>query len=310
MNHSMESTCLRWHMTYNHVKSPAHTLCVLVTSILNGVLALPAVLLNSIVIAAILKTRHLRTPSNFLLFNMAITDCVIGLLLQPLYIVARVLEQKDLKNVYCHIGILANYLTNTLPLALMLTLTAMSIDRFLAIKLMLRYRSSVTSSRVLSLLIALWSVVLLWGLSPIGVYRETFIAFLAVVFSLCLFVTFTAYWRAFRGLRVHQARVTPINPDTNEAAVCINVRKYHRSFTTMFCVFLLQLIFYIPDICCKILQLTYGASAALSVAIVVADTFVFLNATANPLFYFWRLRDVRRASVRVLKTCAVFKKPT
>jgi hypothetical protein len=290
-------SCPSWSLIYEVGKYDDMMVTIIVTCIINGLFILPGILLNSIILIAIVKTPSLQSPSNWLLSNLMFTDLLMGLLGQPLYIVIKVWSVQGVLHERCVAGIVEHFFANTLPLSLMLTLSVSSLDRYLAIRLMLQYRTTMTSFRAMLTIIVVWIFAILCWLSLIVLGKKGFVIFLAVIFLICLIFTFIAYFKAFRGLRRHQSQVS--SPD-NISTVCINVKKYHRSFTTMLCVFLLQLLLYTPDICAKFISVNHTTRSSL-IAILVSDTIVYINATLNPLFFIWRMRDVRRACKTIFR---------
>ncbi|XP_031573744.1 adrenocorticotropic hormone receptor-like [Actinia tenebrosa] len=303
MNTSVALHCESWSLIDDVGKIDDFVITIVITCIINGLFILPALILNGIIIIAIIKTPSLRNPSNWLLSNLIFTDFLMGFLGQPLYIVINIWRVQGVLYEHCPTGIAERIFTNILPLSLMLTLSVSSLDRYLAIRLMLQYRTTMTSFRAIIIIVTLWVFAMLCGLSLFFMGQKGFVILLAIIFMICLLVTFVAYFKAFHGLRKHQTQVS--SPD-NVSTVCINVKKYHRSFTTMLCVFLLQLLFYTPDICAKFFSVDQTTPKSSLIATLVSDTIMYANATLNPLFFLWRMRDVRRACKNLYKK--IFRK--
>lgn len=285
-----------WTLTSNHAKyDKLYNDTAIATCVINGLLALPTIGLNGLIIITIIKTKSLRSASNWFLGNLMLTDLLMGLCGQPLYILARIWNLKGFE-VLCGLGITERFFANTLPLTLMFTLTVSSLDRYLAIRLMLQYRVKMTSFRAIMMIIVLWLFAILCGCLLIVFGPSGFTIFLGVTFLVCLIVTFIAYFKAFHGLKRHQNQVS-----TSENLTCINVKKYQRSFTTMLFVFLLQLIFYTPVILSKFIIAHDYTGTNCFTMIFITDTIIYVNATLNPVFFIWRMRDVRRACKRTIK---------
>lgn len=62
---------------------------LLVNCVLNAIFSLIAAAGNGVILLVIWKTSSLHTPSNSLLFGLALTDFFVGLLTQPLYLATR-----------------------------------------------------------------------------------------------------------------------------------------------------------------------------------------------------------------------------
>ena len=114
--------------------------------VMNILLAFVAIIGNVVVLVAISRTPSLHTPSYALLFSLAITDLGVGLIVQPPHIITTVWRMRIIKEISC--GIVLCFFISTVAFlaASCLTMTAISIDRFLAIYLRVRYRVVVANA--------------------------------------------------------------------------------------------------------------------------------------------------------------------
>ena len=121
-------------------------------STVNFLLSLTAFLGNSLILVALHKEFSLHPPSKLLYRCLATTDLLIGLLIglatQPLYTIHWIsLVRKDW--VLCRFAFdTAFILGYQLGIVSLLTLTAIGVDRLLALLLGLRYRQTVTLKRM------------------------------------------------------------------------------------------------------------------------------------------------------------------
>ena len=105
------------------------------------------VVFSSLTIQAIRKTPSLPKPLKTLLSSLA--DVAVGLAAQPLFIVhLKILRETDTKILWVIHFALAN--------ASFLGIIALSLDRFLAVHLHLRYQELVTYKRFLGLVVLAW----------------------------------------------------------------------------------------------------------------------------------------------------------
>jgi hypothetical protein len=125
---------------------------------MNFVFAIIAVMGNSVLLFAIIKTPALHKPSVFLMCNLAVNDLAVGLLVQPLYVIYKVAEMNGLGSMSCYCGVIVNMLANLFSGMSFITVTCISIDRYLALYLHLRYVAIVTTERVVKVIIALWVI--------------------------------------------------------------------------------------------------------------------------------------------------------
>ena len=125
------------------------------TCVFNSFLFYSAVMLNCVAIYAIRRTSSLRRTLKTLLPSLAVSDVAVGLLGQPWYISLLVmwLQQNDPGcNTYKGFLIVLAlfFLTSFFGVVIV------SVDRFLAIHLHLRYQELVTHKRVVAVMILIW----------------------------------------------------------------------------------------------------------------------------------------------------------
>lgn len=128
--------------------------------VLNAFTAYTAIMLNSVTIHALRNTSSLPRNLKTLLLSLSVSDLGVGLMVQPMYIVARVLDLTES-------GAKSNPIYNTANKASLIIgvffsytsefgVMALSADRFLAIRLHLRYKELVTHSRVVAVMTSIW----------------------------------------------------------------------------------------------------------------------------------------------------------
>ena len=131
-------------------------------SVLNALLCLTAILLNSATLHALRKTSQTSVPPRnlkILLLSLVVSDLGVGLLVHPLQIAFLTVRLKNLpENGYTFKAAEIAYLlaTNFLGHASVFGVITLGIDRFLAVHLHLRYQEIVTRRRVVTLVIFVW----------------------------------------------------------------------------------------------------------------------------------------------------------
>ena len=112
--------------------------------VFNIFLSITAVLGNALIIVALHKESSLHPPSKLLLRCLATTDLCVGLISEPIN-VAYTMSQLNRHSNFCRFLSAANYLTGIILCGVsLMTMTAISVDRLLALLLGLRYRQVVT----------------------------------------------------------------------------------------------------------------------------------------------------------------------
>ena len=120
---------------------------VIANCVFNNLHCYTAIMLNIVTIHAIRKTSSLPKTLKTLLLSLAISDVGVGLFVQPLYtlLLAKWLQLNDP-------GCVSNYafvvVSSSFSAASFFGVMAVSVDRFLAIHLHLRYQELVTHKRV------------------------------------------------------------------------------------------------------------------------------------------------------------------
>ena len=178
----------------------------LVNCAINLPLALTTTLGNTLILAAIWKTPSLHSATNVLVFGLALSDLGVGLISQPLAIfkVSKLLgESKELTTLFgCFSGSLAS--------VSLLTVTAIGLDRYLALKLYLRYKELVTIKRVVCVHVIIWVGSILAAVLRSFVWNYDLVFFVSSstpIIAACLLINISVYQKLYRVCRFHRARI-------------------------------------------------------------------------------------------------------
>lgn len=263
--------------------------------VLNSVFALTATFQNLPVIYAILRTPSLHNPPYILLCSLASTDLLVGCIIQPLYIAHNAILLGG-QRFSCKLWMAKETLLLLFMFVSISTLVMISTERWLALHFHLRYREIVTVSRTLISICGTWFFctvsVIAW---PIGLDMYTFTAIGITVITIAAILLLFTYIKIFLVLRRHQALID------NQAKLhppSVSIRKHKKSSATMLYVVVLFFIFYAPTFYAMIHYLDSGqktSSVSQTILWEVAKTVALINASANPLMYYWKMREMRRA---------------
>ena len=124
-------------------------LIIVFNSTVNFPLSVLTIVGSTLVLVAVWRTPSLRSPSVILLCGLATTDLTVGLLVQPLFLSMELTLLSNSSAYNCVLGnpfITVSYTVCGVSLA---TLTAITIDRLLALKYHMRYSSIMTIQRAL-----------------------------------------------------------------------------------------------------------------------------------------------------------------
>ena len=267
-------------------------------SAINILLFTTAILGNSLILVALHKESSLHSPSKLLYSCLATTDLLVGLVTQPLYTtywMSLVHEHWSL----CQYARDAVYVSSyALCSVSLLTLTAISVDRLLAMLLGLRYKEVVTLRRTYIILAIFWIVSLLSGLFFHLNYRVTF--WLSVTAApLCLVISIASYTKIFRAISHHQAQIQDYAQQQPSQPNALIMARYRKAVYSALWVQLVLVVCYVPNMTVEIV-----ISKGLSNFMVIrgmANVLVFFNSTLNPFLYCWKISEVRRAVKQTIR---------
>uniref|UniRef100_A0A3Q0R5Q2 Histamine H2 receptor n=1 Tax=Amphilophus citrinellus TaxID=61819 RepID=A0A3Q0R5Q2_AMPCI len=119
---------------------------------------------NVLVCLAVCASRRLRCLTNCFIVSLAVTDLLLGLLVLPFSALLQLNDEWPLGAVFCNFYISMDVMLCT---ASILTLLAISVDRYLAVTMPLRYTSLVLPWRVAVAMVSVWTVSLAVSFLPI-----------------------------------------------------------------------------------------------------------------------------------------------
>ena len=265
--------------------------------IFNIILAIVTTLENLVILIAIWRKPTLQVPSNILLFFLALSDLGVGLFAQPFIVVYTAAKLQGFISMACVSLQAAAVLSTYLCGISLLSITAVSIDRYLALYLHLRYKQLVTNNRVIKALVCTW---LSAGLALVPwIWYPKVISNITVAVGLgCIFATTYCFCRIYFILRHHQRQIF-LQSETERSFRTPNrtltSKRYKLSVLGMFTVYIPLLLFYIPYICIAVVIVVQGTTISNRLLFELMRTVVSANSAINPLIYCWRLRDIREA---------------
>ena len=280
---------------------------LIVNVVLNVFSAFTAIVFNSITMQAIKKTSSLPNPLKILLLSLALSDLAVGLVAQPLWIV-NILRKKDTEVLWIIQSALAN--------ASFLGIMALSVDRFLAVHLHLRYQELVTYKCVLRLAILTW---VFSALLPFICYLVTenlnpFMNITIIVWSLCLIFLTVISCRLYFAVRVHTKQIQALQlKQTALSDEVANASRLRKSAVSSFYVNFVFLVCYLPFYCSLTTGIFFKKAAFTNSQIwqelfLLSRTLMFINSCLNPVIYCWRMRDIRHAIKNILRNTCTHKR--
>ena len=267
-------------------------------STLNIFLSITASLGNAVILVALRKETSLHPPTKLLFRCLAITDLFAGLISQPLFacaIIARI-ERKTNKN-YRHLDeafIVTGFILCGISV---LTSTAISVDRLLALLLRLRYRHVVTLTRTRAVIACFFLTGVSSGLTYL--WNKTVSRIAIDIFGLVSLVTsIFCYTKIYLTLRQRQSRVQGqvSQRELSEGGTPLNIPRYKKTVASIAWVQMVLVACYIPYFIVSIFRLSVMSNGGSIEAIYLGTvTQIYLNSTLNPILYCWKIKEVRKA---------------
>ena len=261
---------------------------------LNTPFSVISILANLLVVISIWRTPLLHTPSNVLLAGLAITDFSVSLVAQPAFQARLVFKLMNLEGRLCQATAVQSITGFSLCGASMMILTVISLDRYIALHLHLRYRELVTVPRMVAVLVFIWIANILGsllhlidGFSSIG---ATAAAFTALTLSISSFT----YVLICRVVYRQKRRIS-------SQSSTINMPQLKKSSWSMFLINFTFVACFVPCVLIRLSIKATGQSATKQSLYEFSVLFVFFNSLVNPFLYCWRFRRIRTAVMQSLK---------
>lgn len=301
-------------LNYSTTPKLSHALLVsyIGNSVLNVLLSFTATFGNIVIAISLRKVSSLHAPSKALYFSLALSDLGVGLIGHPLflaYLLTEMSSHGDSRNSYSSVYAFHNVLSVFLCAVSLLTMTAISVDRLLALRLKLRYRETVTLRRVSMtltfsyILSAVMSSAYIWyyPLYLGATYGGIFIC--ALVTSVCCILVYSAIRKQSTRQVFHHSKRNQQSIELKRRVddSVLNMVTYRRSFYSTLYVYASLSVCYLPYVCLKIVGRYTSWDDQVTAAFYWCGTLVLLNSSLNPLLYCWRIHGVKQAAKQTVK---------
>ena len=264
-------------------------------SVINSFLSITAFLGNALILVALHKESSLHAPSKLLFRTLASTDLCVGIISEPLVVTAWMSTVNERWNI-CRFAYDAAFLTGFLLCSVsLLTLTAISVDRLLALLLGLRYRQVVTLKRTYITVTVLW-VLPIVGSAMNFLNRHITSWCIKIGLQLCLVISVFSYVKIFFILR-HQKNQVQIHAHQAQPSQtsALNIARYKKTVSSALWVQLALVVCYLPLGIVMALHNRKVDIGSIFLARQCTVSLVYLNSSLNPILYCWKIREVKQA---------------
>ena len=233
---------------------------------INAFLSFTTIVLNVITIQALRKTASLSKTLKTLLLSLAVSDLGVGLLAQPLYIATLVIKIDQSTLFGCSVQFTSRILRLLgyvfLP-ASFFGIFALTVDRFLAIHLHLRYQEVVTFKRIVALVISIWVLSSAPSVLALNENLEKVLSsVIGIIASVCLIIAGVLCCKMHAVVRRHR---NEINSALQVQQVAQNgkLASDARLKKTVLATFYMYIVFlgcYVPYFCVRAASINSGES--------------------------------------------------
>lgn len=282
--------------------TPENKPSVIFLSAFNFHLSIIASIGNILILLALQKPTSLHPPSKVLLCCLASSDLCVGIVLQPLVsilFIAVVNENRDLCGPILGISFLLGVVLFGVSL---LTLTAVSVERLLALSLGLRFRQVVTFRRTLVVVVCFWFINVAVAALCFWNYH-VFLWYGCMLITICIVTSTIAYTKIHTDLCRQQARVQDLSfqLQDNQTEAPLNIARYRKTLSRSLLIQVTLLACYIPYCVVTALATFIGLTPPLVLGWRFTTSVVFLNSSLNPFLYCWKIAEVRQAVRDIIK---------
>ena len=303
MNYSISesSICIRRISSIALTRHETHGLIFL--SVVNALCACPTFLANLLVLLVICLKPNLRCNSINLLGALAVTDLLVGLLVQPLFVAHS--THIILYGVEgCLESVSYDLLSLLTGLYSAITSLAVTVDRCVAVQYPYMYETIVTPPRLVFGVLLSWFI---WAayvsarllFSRSAAFVRTFLIVRLNAFLVAVLVTTAVYIKLFFISLKHENAISSQEHPTEEQRTATRERK---ALKTAVYVVGAYIVCYLPfTICLLFFAAVKQPRRDRFMPYMSVLTLVFINSLLNPIIYWWRIPRMRKSILELLK---------
>ena len=182
----------------------------------------------------------------------------------------------------------------TLSSVSLLTASAISVDRLLALLLGLRYRQVVTLRRTYMIIVIFWIMSVASILYLLN--RLIPIWYGYILIPLCLVMSIASYTNIFLKLRHHKVQVQGHTQHEQPGQINpLSMERYGKAVSSALWVQCTLVACYLPFPIVRALEDYSKSSPSSSLIFDAATTLIYLNSSLNPFLHCWKISEVKQA---------------
>ena len=269
-------------------------------SAVNIFLSITAFLGNFLILVALNKETSLYPPSKLLYRCLATTDLLVGIVTQPLYATYWLSLVHEHWSLCPYARDAVNISSFALCSVSLLTLTAISVDRLLALLLGIQYRPIVTLKRTRILTATFWIISVASGSFYVTHTRISVLYAIILILS-CSVISIASYTKIFRTLSHYQAEV-------QDQTTALNTERYRKVVSSALWVQLALVVCYAPKLIILVVKIYRKKTYSSHVLVIngITSILTYFNSTLNPFLYCWKIKEVRQAVKQTVRQALCF----
>lgn len=287
-------------------------------SIINTVIGLLALCGNLIVFVIVYRNTKLRTRSNCLLISLATTDFLVGLVLEPIFVI-QMLSSKLALN--CDLNGTRRFLTATLTGASMGTIALISYDRYIHLSKTVNYNEHMKKTKVAALITMSWLLPFVCTFfKDIGKNELVYSGSIVAYSSIAVAIIVVSYVKIMQIIKAKKRTLKSMKNDMSDRQQeqrqeVRRIRGEERAAKAIATIMACFAIFIAPiavyhglSAIAKIQSMDVGDKSSLILFYAIAMTISKANSAVNPFIYYYRIPEFKETAKKVFESASIASK--
>ena len=267
------------------------------------IIAVIATFGNGLIIMAVIldPLKKLRTPFNYLLVNLAVADLIMGCVSMPLAVYVHYLEYEVKLEPLANNALRMSYFIS--GMASIISLIALSVDRYMAISRAITYRVFFTWKKCILITMIIWSISVAFPFLYFEIGAVNYYFMFACVAILTGFLVLVVVSIQVQKLLRRQTRLmTSQLPSSSSKDFHLKRLQQEKRITRTYLIVLIWfVVLYLPGVV-MVFMLYFWTTSDCVVRHILRDlqsVLISLNSCVNPIIYIVRLKTFK-SSLRML----------
>ena len=290
-----QSSYICFFLTYNLQEIDNGKTVYLTSCVLAALCILPSIALNACLIRSRCGSANLKKPSTVLLHNLSLSNLLMGLILQPVYLVKKIAELDNNFPLYCIMGTYTYIVGFILATVSLFTVTAIAVDRYFIVHSGVEYSLIITQRRIVITVTFIWIIAIILSTGQLYLPRSATFPAAGIGMGICVTITTASYIQILKTIRQKKAASLALNE--RAASNSANVMRYIKTSITMMLVCVVFIICYVPYLSTMIVGAVLGESFnGIGSAESLATVITYIKCWINPLILFWRIQEIQTSA--------------